>query len=139
VTLLQDIKKLKTGPHALRKFGLTVGGVFVAIGLLFLFRQKPSSPFLLWPGVALMIFGAIAPRVLKYPYIAWMSLALTLGFIMSYVILTLFFFVIVTPIALLARLLAKDFLDRRLDKQATTYWIRCETEAKAPASYERQF
>jgi saxitoxin biosynthesis operon SxtJ-like protein len=139
VTLLQDIKKLKTGSRALRKFGLTVGGVFVAIGLVFLFRYKPSYPFFLWPGVALMIFGAIAPRVLKYPYIAWMSLALTLGFIMSYVILTLFFFVIVMPIALLARLLAKDFLARRLDKQATTYWIRCEAEAKAPASYERQF
>jgi hypothetical protein len=137
--LLQDIKKLKTGPRELRKFGLTVGGVFVAIGLIFFLRQKPSSPFLLWPGVALIIFGAAAPRILKYLYIAWMSLALTLGFIMSYVILTLFFFVIVTPIALLARLIGKDFLTRKLDKQATTYWIRCDTEAKAPASYERQF
>src|SRR5262249_26481081 len=137
--LLQDIKKLKTGPRELRKFGLTVGGVFVAIGLIFFLRQKPSAPFLLWPGVALIIFGAATPRILKYLYIAWMSLALTLGFIMSYVILTLFFFVIVTPIALLARLIGKDFLTRKLDKQATTYWIRCDTEAKAPASYERQF
>ena len=116
-----------------------VGGVFVAIGILFFLRQRPSYPFFLWPGVALIILGAVAPRALKYLYIAWMSLALTLGFVMSYVILTLFFFLIVTPIALLARLFRKDFLAQRLDKQATTYWIRCETEAKAPASYERQF
>ena len=139
MTLFQDIRKLKTGPRELRKFGLTVGSVLVAIGILFFLRQKPSYPFLLWPGVALIIFGAIAPRALKYLYIAWMSLALTLGFIMSYVILTLFFFLIVTPIALLARLFRRDFLAQRLDKQASTYWIRCETEAKAPASYERQF
>jgi len=139
VTPLQEIKKLKTGPRELRKFGLTVGGVFVVIGLIFLLRQKTSSPFLVWPGVALITFGAAIPRGLKYLYIAWMSLALTLGFIMSYVILTLFFFVVVTPIALLARLLGKDFLARKLDKQTTTYWIRCETGAKAPASYERQF
>lgn len=139
MTLLQDIKKLKTGPRELRKFGLMVGGVFVAIGLLFLLRHKSTYPFFLWPGVALNIFASVAPRALKYLYIAWMSLALTLGFIMSYVILTLFFFLVVTPIALLARLFRKDFLAQRLDKQATTYWIRCETQAKRPASYERQF
>ena len=139
MTLLQDIKKLKTGPRELRKFGLMVGGVFVAIGLLFLLRNKPSYPFFLWRGVALIIFGAVAPRALRYFYTGWMSLALTLGFIISYVILTLFFFVVVTPIALLARLLGKDFLARKLDKQAPTYWIRCETEAETPSSYERQF
>jgi saxitoxin biosynthesis operon SxtJ-like protein len=139
MTLVQDIRKLKTGPRELRNFGLMVGGVFVAIGLLLLLRHKPSYPFFLCPGVALVVFGAVAPRVLKYLYIAWMSVALTLGFILSYVILTLLFFVLVTPIALLARLLGKDFLARKLDKQATTYWIRCETEAKAPANYERQF
>jgi Saxitoxin biosynthesis operon protein SxtJ len=139
VTLFQDIRKLKTGTRDLRKFGLTVGGVLVAIGILFLLRHKPSYPFFLWPGVALIILGAVAPRALKYLYIAWMSLALTLGFVMSYVILTLFFFFVVTPIALLARLFRKDFLAQRLDRQAATYWIRCETETKAPGSYERQF
>jgi len=139
MTLLQDIKKLKTGPREVRKFGLMVGGVFVALGLLFLLRHKPSSPFLLWPGVVLIIFGALAPHVLKYLYITWMSFAVTFGFIMSYVILTLFFFLVVTPIAFLARLFRKDFLAQRLDAKATTYWIRCETEAKAAASYECQF
>jgi hypothetical protein len=139
VTLFQDIRKLKTGPRDLRKFGLTVGGVLVAIGLLFLFRHKPSYPFFLWPGVALIVFGAIAASALKYPYIAWMSLALTLGFVMSYVILTLFFFLVVTPIALLARLFRKDFLAQQLDRQVATYWIQCETQVKAPGSYERQF
>jgi Saxitoxin biosynthesis operon protein SxtJ len=139
VTLFQDIRKLKTGTRDLRKFGLTVGGVLVVIGILFLLRHKPSYPFFLWPGGVLIIFGAVAARALKYPYIAWMSLALTLGFVMSYVILTLFFFLVVTPIALLARLFRKDFLAQQLDRQVATYWIQCETQVKAPGSYERQF
>jgi len=66
-------------------------------------------------------------------------MAFALGFVMSQVILTLFFFLLVTPISLLARLVGKDFLNRKLDRQATTHWIPCEAKAKTPASYEQQF
>ena len=53
--------------------------------------------------------------------------------------LTLFFFLFVTPIGILARLFRKDFLARRLDKNAASYWIPCPRETKAAQSYERQF
>ena len=134
-----DLEKLKTGPRDLRKFGLTVGGVFVLIGALFLFRHRASYPFFLGLGAVLMTFGAIWPRALKYVYIAWMALAFTLGFVMSNVILTLFFFLFVTPIGMLARLVGKDFLARRWDKNATSYWLPCPRVTKTAQSYERQF
>ncbi|HEY6070201.1 MAG TPA: SxtJ family membrane protein [Chthoniobacterales bacterium] len=139
MSILKEIQELKTGPRDLRKFGLMVGGVFVALGILFLLRHKPSYPFLVWPGVALILFGAVAPRALKYIYIAWMSVAFTLGFVMSRVLLTICFFFLVTPIALIGRLFGKDFLNRKLDRQAATYWVRCEAGPKAAESYEQQF
>jgi len=134
-----DLKKLKTGARDLRKFGLTVGGVFVLLGVLFLLRDRSSYPFFLGAGAALMALGVLWPRALKYAYIPWMALAFTLGFVMSNVILTLFFFVLVTPIGLLARLFQKDFLARKWDKQAASYWIQCPREIKTAESYERQF
>src|SRR6202030_1042050 len=112
-----DLKKLKSGARDLRKFGLTVGGVFVLLGVLFLFRHRSSYPFFLGAGAVLTAFGAIWPRALKYVYIAWMALAFTLGFVMSSVILAMFFFLVVAPIGLLARLFQKDFLARKWDKQ----------------------
>ena len=139
MSILSDIQKLKTGSRELRKFGLMVGGVFLAIGIWFLIRHKPSYPFFFWPGVALVAFGALAPRALKYIYIAWMAVAFTLGFFMSQVILTLFFFVVVTPIGLLARLSRKDFLARKLEKNAASYWVACPKESKTAESYYRQF
>ena len=139
MSILSDIQKLKAGPRELRKFGLLVGGMFLAIGIWFLIRHKPSYPFFLWPGIALVAFGALAPRTLKYIYIAWMAVAFTLGFFMSQVILTLFFFVVVTPIGLLARLFRKDFLGRKLEKDAASYWVRYPKEPKAAESYYRQF
>jgi hypothetical protein len=139
MSIRAEIQNLKTGPRDLRKFGLMVGGVFVALGILFLLRHRPSYPFLVWPGVILILLGAVAPRVLKYPYIAWMSVAFTLGFIMSRVLLTICFFLLVTPIALIGRLFGKDFLNRKLDREAESYWIRCESAPKSAESYEQQF
>lgn len=139
MSILADLRKLKTGPRDLRKFGLLVGGLFVAFGIFLLIRHRPSYPFAVCIGAALVGFGAVWPRALKCIYLAWMMLAFTLGFVMSNVVLVLFFFLFVTPIGLLARLFRKDFLERKWDKQAESYWIQCPKEMRAAESYERQF
>jgi hypothetical protein len=140
VSILNDIKQLKTGSCELRRFGLLVGGVFAALGVLFWLRHKPSTPYLLTPGLALIGFGAVWPRVLKYVYLGWMAMALLLGFVVSNILLTLLFFLVITPIGLVARLFGKDFLSLKLDRTATSYWIRRERAGpKSPAEYERQF
>ena len=134
-----DLKKLRTGAGDLRKFGLMVGGVFILLGVLLLLRHRSSYLAFCGAGALLGAFGVIWPRALKYVYIAWMALAFTLGFVMSNVILTLFFFLFVTPIGLLARLFQKDFLARKWDKRAVSYWIQCGREVKPAITYERQF
>jgi Saxitoxin biosynthesis operon protein SxtJ len=134
-----DLKKLRTGAGDLRKFGLTVGAVFIFLGVLLLLRHRSSYLSFLGAGALLAAFGVIWPRALKYVYIPWMALAFMLGFIMSNVILTLFFFLFVTPIGLLARLFQKDFLAQKWDKRAASYWIQCGREMKTAKSYERQF
>ena len=139
MSIHEDLKKLKTGARQLRKFGLTVGGMFVLLGFLLLVRHRAAYPFFLGAGAVLAAFGVIWPRALKYVYIAWMALAFTLGFVMSNIILVLFFFLVVTPIGLLARLFRKDFLDRTWDTQAASYWISCGGEKKMAKSYKRQF
>src|SRR5438132_13156703 len=138
MNIREDIKQLKTGPRDLRKFGLLVGGVLAALGILYL-RRKSRYPWFLILGIVLLAFGVVLPRVLKYVYIAWMTLAIGLGFLMAHVILTLFFFLIITPLGLVARLVGKDFLNLKLDKQAATYWIRREQRIRTQANYEQQF
>ena len=139
MNIRDDIKQLKTGGRDLRKFGLVVGGVFVALGLLFLLRHKTGYPWLLAPGALLVVLGAVWPRALKEVYLAWMSLAFALGFMISHVILTVFFFLVITPLGLIARCSGKDFLSLKLNRRAATYWIRRERKPKSAAEYERQF
>jgi hypothetical protein len=139
MSICADLKKLRTGARDLRKFGLTVGGVFILLGILLLLRHRSSYLSLLGAGVLLVAFGVIWPRALKYIYVVWMALAFTLGFVMSNVILTLFFFLLVTPIGLLARLFQKDFLARKWNKEERSYWIPSGKEVKTAETYERQF
>jgi len=138
--LLDEIKQIKTDRLALRKFGLLVGGVLAVLGILFLVRGRAHYPYFLAPGAALIVLGLMLPGILKQIYIAWMALAIVLGFIVSHAILTLFFFLVITPIGLTARLFGKDFLRLRLQRQAPTYWLPRERRGpKTPADYERQF
>lgn len=57
--------------------------MFLLLGGWFLFRNKPAGPYFLTPGVLLVVFGLVAPRSLKIAYIAWMSLAFTMGLLVS--------------------------------------------------------
>ena len=137
MNIAQELKHLKTGPSDLRKFGLLVGGVFIGLGLLFLWRDKTWYWILLAVGTPLVLLGAIFPRSLKYVYIVWMGLAFCLGLVVSTILLTLFFYLVFTPMGLLARLAGKDFLSRKLEPARDSYWIRREPAKKE--ALEQQF
>ena len=138
--ILEEIRQLKTSGRDLRKFGMLVGGVLLALGILFWARGKRHFPWFLAPGVALFFLGVLAPRSLKQVYVAWMSVAIVLGFAISTLILTIFFFVVITPVGLVARLCGRDFLSLKLERQARTYWLSRKRESPiSKADYERQF
>ena len=139
MNIRDDIKELKTDAKTLRKFGLVVGGVFVLLGGLFYLRHKAHWPYFIWPGAGLIFFGAILPRMLKWVYLAWMAVAVLLGFIVSHVLLTFFFYLVIFPIGLLARLVGKDFLSLKLDRTAKSYWLKRGDAPKSAADYEKQF
>ncbi len=138
--ILEDLRNLKTGRRELRKFGLMVGGVFLVMGLLLLLKSRAAAPYLLGTGAVLVILGAALPPILKPLYVAWMAVAFALGFVVSHVILTAFFFLVITPVGLIARLFGKDFLRLKLDPIARSYWIARESRGPRPPSYyEQQF
>jgi hypothetical protein len=135
----EELQELSTSKRDLRKFGLVVGGVFLLLGGLFLWRHKPLWPCFLTPGVLLAFFGLAAPRMLKVVYIAWMALAFSMGLVVSTLVLCICFFLIITPLALVGRICGKDFLSEKLDPNAKSYWLRREVLARQPADYEQQF
>ena len=129
MSLISDVKtEINAFPltsRDLRKFGILVGGVFLILyALIFL---TDGSEILKWIflilGGSLFLGGLVIPDSLKRVYLVWMTGALILGWIMSRVILTILFFLILTPIALIAKVSGKKFLDLNFRDSKSSYWI----------------
>ena len=124
---------------ALRKFGLTVGGAFALFGLLSWARGHVVAPRVLWLAAVLLVAPAlVAPAVLGPVQRVWMRAANVLGQVNSRIILTVLFYVLITPIGLVMRLF-RDPLDRSLEDQRTSHWIKRAPEPIDRARYEQQF
>ncbi len=145
MSILQEVRELPAGPRDLRKFSLTVGAAFVALWAVFrfvlpmVFDQGKELPILWLIGVALAVVGTLAPVIVKPLYYAWMTMALALGFVMTRVLLTIFFFLVVTPVAFVFRLIGKDPLHRKLDREAESYWIEKQYLIEDRSRFEKFF
>jgi multisubunit Na+/H+ antiporter MnhG subunit len=137
--LKEELKHIKESKKDLRKFGLTVGLVLVIIAALLFYFEKSSAVYFALIGAILILTSFIYPRILKPLNKVWMGLAIVLGFIMSRIILTILFYLVLTPIALLAKLLGKKFMELKYDKTSETYWEKRKIKEKNKLDYERQF
>ena len=123
----------------LRKFGLTVGGAFAVFGAISWWRGHELPPRVLWTLAALlMVPGAIAPAILGPVHRVWMAFATVLGHVNTRIILTVLFYLVMTPVGLIMRLF-RDPLDRSLRDRSTSQWIKRESQPVDPGRYERQF
>lgn len=139
MSIRQEIQSLPVDIPALRKFGLVVGAVFLAIAAFLYWREVSWALIPAYIGAPLVVLGAIIPAILKPVYLAWMTLAIVLGSIVTRILLTIFFFVVITPVALFFKLIGRDALNRKLDRSAETYWIDKEYPIAGRERFEKFF
>ena len=136
---MDEIRRLDTSLPKLRSFGVLVGLVVVLIAGVLLWKEFAVGWGLLAAAAPLIILGLWAPRVLRPFYLLWMALALALNFVMTRVILTAVFFLMVTPIGLVMRLTGRDPLQRKIDRNRPTYWIKKSYDANSSERLERYY
>jgi preprotein translocase subunit SecG len=135
-----EIGALNLSKKALRKFGISVGIAFCVLALVVGFKDRyPSARTILGSvGSLLVVMGLIAPRMLRAVYRSWMALAFSIGWVVSRILLAIVFFVMITPIALLARLTGKEFLKLKAeDVTERSYWVRRVDSKKR--NYEKMY
>jgi hypothetical protein len=137
--LKEEFKNIKETKRDLRKFGVTIGGVLLIIAVFLFYFEKSSAIYFAIIGLLLFISGLTFPQILKPLNKIWMGLAVVLGFFMSRLILTILFYIALTPISLIAKLVGKKFMILKYDKSAKTYWEKRTIIQKKQIDYERQF
>ena len=125
----------------IRQFGLLVGIVLVAAGSWQLYRQiYPIVRIVLWSiGGFLFAGGLLWPQILKPLYVFWMLLAHMLSWVNTRIILGVIFYLIFTPIALVMRIAQRDGLQKKINKNTSSYWTQRTAPENIKEHFERQF
>lgn len=138
--ITEEIMNIKSGKKELRKFGITMGIVIACIGGFLWWREKEYYFYLLGVATAFLLLGLAIPFLLKPIHKFWMGLAVLMSWVMTRIILGILFYLGITPMSILIRLLRKDFLKLTLNKTtAKTYWIPKEKRETGSIDYEKQY
>ena len=133
-----EYQKLDRSPRALRRFGFVVGLATLLLGCVFVWRHRGAGWPLVSIGAVLALSARLAPLTLKWIHGPWMIAALALGWIVTRILLTIVFFLVVTPIGLLQRLFGKRAIEVAFRADAATYW-QSRTARPISEDYEKQF
>jgi hypothetical protein len=131
---------MKRKTKDLRVFGLAMAVVLGGIGIWQALLGRPTAGIVLGGiAVAFLLAAVVRPRILLPLYVPWMKFGFGMGWVMTRVILTVFYFLVISPFALVRRVLGKDSLDRDLDGSASTWWRERKGDPPPRERYERQF
>ena len=137
--MFDEIKHIKTGKTELRSFGVTIGIILLLVAGFLFYKEKESFQIFLYIAGTFISLGLIIPIILKPIYIVWMVFAVVLGWFMTRVILSLLFYVIITPIGLVLRIFGKDFLELKKQAVQGSYWNQRDRNFEKNQNYEKQF
>ena len=122
-----------------RSFGIVFAIVFAIVGLLPLWSGAPLRLWSLAVGAGFLAIALVLPSLLAPLNRLWFKFGLLLSKITSPIVMGLVFYLTVTPTALIMRMLGKDPLRLKLDRDAPTYWISRTPPGPDPDSIKNQF
>jgi len=126
------------GPRQLRIFGLTapVASAILAAVLVFVWGAAVVWAIaVLAVGAGISLCSLVSLKATRVVYLILTLVALPIGHLISFVLLAVFYFLLLTPLGLFFRLIRRDPLHRNLDRSCTSYWI-CR---RPPADMDRYF
>ena len=112
-----------------RSFGIVFFIVFLLIAFYPLINQGEIRIWSVLISLLFLILGIINSKILTPFNKVWFKFGIFLGKIISPVIMGIIFFLVVTPIAFLMRMLKKDLLNLKFNKN-NSYWIK-KTDPKS--------
>ena len=120
-----------------RSFGVSVGLVCIAAAALAGWRNRVvAAAVLAAVGAVLVTAGILRPAALRVANRIWWRFAQALGFVNSRILLTLFFFLVITPVGLVLRLFGRNPLK---PSGAGTTWSPYSARFRDPRHYDHLF
>lgn len=126
------------GRQELRKFGIAALIASAVIAILLCLLKGLSiqwASVIFAVGCVIFLCGVAFPPAARIIYVVLTAATMPIGAAVSFLLLVIFYYLLLTPLGLLFRLIGRDSLCRKFDSTAESYWIA----RKPPETMERYF
>lgn len=106
-----------------RAFGITFGVVCLLLSTVALYHGKTSGWCALVVATLFFCAAFFKPKVLKPLNSRWFRFGLLLHALINPLLMGILFFIVLTPMALICKMLGKDLLKCKFQKDKQSYWI----------------
>lgn len=115
--------KLRLTVKELRKFGFVITAPLVVAGCFLLWKDRSAAPFVLAAAGTCFLIALIRPGLLSPVQRIWMKLAHALSIVTTTVLLAATYYLVMTPLGVFLRLIRKDLLQLKFQRERSTYWV----------------
>jgi len=120
-----------------RRFGLSVGGMFLVLGAVLWWRGHATAPVPAALGALLVVAALVAPTRLGPFEHGWMRLGAALSRITTPIVLAIAYFGVIAPTGVVLRLARRNPIAR--PRLQSSRWIPREAGARRRRDMERLF
>ena len=122
-----------------RAFGLVMDAAIVVVTLIHWLIRGELATWPFYVSGAFLVLGLAAPAALKPVFVVWMKFAVILNWIMTRLLLSIVFFLMIAPTRGLMLIFSDDPLKRRFEPDKASYWEEPDEQPDDPARYENMF
>ena len=115
---------IQTEKPSEKSFGVVFSIVFLIVALYPLINSAGLRIWALVVSIIFFLLAFLAPKILVFPNKLWFKFGLLIGSIVAPIVMAFVYFVTVLPTGLIMRLLGKDLLKQKLDKNTKSYWVK---------------
>ena len=121
----------------LRKFGFNLGLGLNILGCILFYRHKGHFIWFSIIGSLALTLAVLYPSALKLLKKLLDGLIFIIGWLTGAISLSIAFYLVFAPIGILLRLFGRDLLNKKIDKNASSYWIGRKENIFSKEYYER--
>ena len=106
-----------------KSFGIVFFVFFLIVSFYPILNESEMRLWALVISIIFLVLGLLNSNILTPLNKVWFKIGILLGKIVSPIVMGVIFFIVVTPISLIMRILGKDVLNIKKNKKET-YWIQ---------------
>ncbi|MDH4238312.1 MAG: hypothetical protein OEW48_01990 [Phycisphaerae bacterium] len=122
----------------LRKFGIIslIASALIAL-LLYVLKEFGIQwvAVIFFVGFIIFVSSMISLKVTRVIYLGLILVTMPIGLAVSFTLMAIFYFLLLTPLGLIFRLMGRDALGRKFDSNTNSYWI----VRRPPENLDRYF